>query len=84
MNDLFDPTVCVRFTFLPDRAHEFIEEPGQTVSQIECESIEEVMEFVSTFSDALLDASAIVPSYDEHKNKIIAKVVSLSDYAEEE
>jgi len=66
-----DPIVA-RFTFLPERAAEFLDE-GRLVTQIDCDSIEEVMEYVTQFQDALTDANAIVNG----------QVVNLSDFKEE-
>lgn len=71
MNQQLDPIVA-RFTFLPDRAAEFLDE-GRLVTQIDCDDIEEVMEYVTQFHDALSDASAIVNG----------KVVHLSDFNEQ-
>ena len=71
MNFTQEPIVA-RFTFLPERAAEFLDE-GRLVTQIDCDTIEEVMEYVTQFSDALVDANAIVNG----------KVVNLSDYSEE-
>ena len=66
-----DPVVA-RFTFLPDRAAEFLDE-GRLVTQIDCDNIEEVMEYVTQFGDAIVDANAIING----------QVVNLSDYKEE-
>ena len=66
-----DPVVA-RFTFAPDRASEFLDE-GRLVTQIDCDDIEEVMEYLTQFGDAITDASAIVNG----------QVVNLSDYTEE-
>jgi len=71
MHQSIDPIVA-RFTFIPERAAEFLDE-GRLVTQIDCDDIEEVMEYVTQFQDALLDASAIVNG----------QVVNLSDYTEE-
>ena len=71
MNQATDPIVA-RFTFSVDRADEFLED-GQLVTQIDCESIEEVMEYLTQFGDAILDCSAIVNG----------QVVNLSDNNEE-
>ena len=66
-----DPIVA-RFTFTPERAQEFLDE-GRLVTQIDCDSIEEVMEYVTQFGDAITDANAIVNG----------RVVNLSDYPED-
>lgn len=66
-----DPIIA-RFTFRPARASEFLDE-GRLVTQIDCESIEEVMEYVTQFGDAIVDANAIVNG----------RVVNLSDYPED-
>lgn len=64
--------IVARFTFLPERAAEFLDE-GRLVTQIDCDDIEEVMEYATQFQDALVDASAIVNG----------RVINLSDYTEE-
>ena len=69
MHQSLDPIVA-RFTFAPDRAGEFLEE-GQLVTQIDCVDIDEVMDYVTQFDDALTDASAIING----------QVVSLSEYS---
>ncbi len=61
--------IVARFTFSPERAPEFLDE-GRLVTQIDCDSIEEVMEYVIQFGDAIVDANAIVNG----------RVVNLSDY----
>ena len=66
-----DPIVA-RFSFKPDRAHEFLED-GQQVTQLEFESVDAVYEAAVQFADALLDANAIIDG----------NVVNLSDYKEE-
>ena len=66
-----DPIVA-RFTFTPERAEEFLDE-GRLVTQIDCDSIEEVMEYVTQFGSAITDANAIVNG----------RVVNLSDYSED-
>lgn len=79
-----DELVVARFTFKPERASEFIAEHSiyangetivsqPTVTQIECETVEEVMDYIVQFGDAILDCNAIVNG----------SVVTLSDYAEE-
>ena len=63
-----DPIIA-RFSFSPERASEFLDE-GRLVTQIDCDTIEEVMEYVTQFGDAIIDANAIVNG----------RVVNLSDY----
>lgn len=65
--EIADPIVA-RFTFKPDRAAEFLDD-GRLVTQIDCDDIDEVMEYVVQFDDALTDCSAIVNG----------QVISLSD-----
>ena len=72
MHQTFDP-ICARFTFAADRAAEFLDD-GQLVTQIDCDTIEEVMEYVYQFGDAILDCNAIVNG----------KVVNLADGPEED
>ena len=67
-----DPIVA-RFTFDPSRASEFLDE-GRLVTQIDCDSIEEVMEYVTQFGDAITDANAIING----------RVVNLSDFPGED
>ena len=62
-----DPIVA-RFTFTPERASEFLDD-GRLVTQIDCDSIEEVMTYLDQFGDAIIDCSAIVNG----------QVVNLSD-----
>ena len=52
--------IIARFTFKPDRAAEFLFDEGQFVSELQVDTIEEVMDYVLQFDDALVDASAIV------------------------
>ena len=61
--------IVARFSFNPERASEFLDE-GRLVTQIDCDTIEEVMEYVTQFGDAIIDANAIVNG----------RVVNLSDY----
>ena len=70
--EIADP-ITARFTFKADRAAEFLDE-GRLVTQIECDDIEEVMEYVVQFDDALVDCSAIVNG----------QVVSLSESSKED
>lgn len=72
MHQSLDPIVA-RFTFTVDRAGEFLDE-GRLVTQIDCESIEEVMEYLTQFGDAIIDCSAIVNG----------QVVNLSDNLKED
>ncbi len=73
MTQAFDhEPIVARFTFLPDRASEFLDE-GRLVTQIDCDDIDEVMDYVTQFRDALADASAIVNG----------QVVNLSDFPQE-
>ena len=77
-----DETISARFSFRPDRAEEFLEEKdendnwvynGQTVTERDYESVEELMTDVNAFSDALLDVNAIING----------QVINLVDYSEE-
>ena len=72
-----DAPICVRWTFLPERAAEFIEpieingsEFQPTVTQQEYDTIDEVMEILYGFDNAILDANALING----------KVVNLSDH----
>jgi len=58
MHQLSDPIIA-RFTFTIDRAGEFLDD-GRLVTQIDCETIEEVMEYLTQFGDAIVDCNAIV------------------------
>lgn len=71
--------IVARFQFKSDRAHEFLEAvdyDGTThqpvVTELQVDDIEEVMDYVRQFDDALVDCNAIVNG----------KVVNLSDFAE--
>lgn len=66
--------ITARFTFRPERAADFLEEPGRLVTQLDFESIEAVMEAVSEFQDALVDVNAIING----------QVVNLIDFSPEE
>ena len=73
-----DPIIA-RFQFNPDRAHEFLEvvdhdgdEYQPTVTELQVDDIEEVMEYVRQFDDALIDCNAIING----------KVINLSDFTE--
>ena len=65
--------ITARFTFRPERAGEFLEEPGRLVTQMEFETVDEIMEVVHQFDDALVDVNAIING----------KVVNLVDFSEE-
>lgn len=72
-------TIIARFNFKQSRAGEFLETveyDGEliqpTVTELQVDDIEEVMDYVRQFDDALLDCNAIVNG----------KVVNLSDFAE--
>ena len=67
-----DPIVA-RFTFTPERAGEFLDDPLRLVTQIDCESIDEVMEYLYQFGDAIVDCNAIVDG----------QVINLTDHPEE-
>lgn len=62
--------IIARFTFKPDRAAEFLFDEEQTVSELQVDTIDEVMDYVLQFDDALTDASAIVNG----------QVISLTDF----
>ena len=64
--------IVARFTFTPERAGEFLED-DRLVTQQEYENIDEIMEDLHMFGDAVIDCSAIVNG----------RVVSLSDHSEE-
>lgn len=63
-------TIIARFTFKADRAAEFLFDEDQLVSELQVDTIDEVMDFVFQFDDALADASAIVNG----------QVISLTDF----
>lgn len=72
-------TIVARFNFKQSRASEFLDvidldgkEFQPTVTELQVEDIEEVMDYVRQFDDALLDCNAIING----------KVVNLSDFAE--
>lgn len=72
-------TIVARFNFKQSRASEFldtVELNGKdfqpTVTELQVEDIEEVMDYVHQFDDALIDCNAIING----------KVVNLSDFAE--
>ena len=64
--------IVARFTFTPERAGEFLED-DRLVTQQEYETIDEIMEDLHMFGDAVVDCSAIVNG----------QVVNLSDHPEE-
>lgn len=72
-NQLIPDPIVARFTFSAERAAEFLDE-GRLVTQIDCDSIEEVIEYCTQFGDAITDANAIVNG----------KVVNLSDFPYED
>lgn len=59
MNQFAPTPVVARFTFHADRAAEFLED-GRLVTQIDCDSIEEVMEYLTQFDSAIADCNVIV------------------------
>lgn len=72
-------TIVARFNFKQSRASEFLDiveldgkEFQPTVTELQVEDVEEVMDYVRQFDDALLDCNAIING----------KVVNLSDFAE--
>ena len=65
--------ITARFTFRPERASEFLDEPGRLVTQMEFGTVDEIMEVVHQFDDALVDVNAIING----------KIVSLTDFSEE-
>ena len=65
--------ITARFTFHPERAGEFLEEPDRLVTQMEFETVDEIMEVVRQFQDALVDCNAIINGKD----------VNLTDFTEE-
>jgi len=69
-----DEMITARFTFRPERAGEFLDEPGRLVTQMEFETVDEIMEVVHQFDDALVDVNAIING----------KVVNLVDFSEED
>ena len=66
--------ISARFTFHPDRAGEFLEEEGRLVTQMEFSTVEEIMEIIHQFDDALVDVNAIING----------QVVNLVDFSEED
>jgi len=66
--------ITARFTFHPERAAEFLQEPGRLVTQMDFETVEEIMEIIQQFDDALVDVNAIING----------QVVNLVDFAEED
>ena len=73
--------IVARFTFTPERAEEFLADKdehgdlvysGRLVTQEEYETIDEIMDDLRMFGDAVIDCSAIVGG----------QVVSLSDHSE--
>ena len=71
--------IIARFQFNPDLAHEFLDvidydgdQYQPTVTEIQVDDIEEVMDYVRQFENALIDCNAIVNG----------KVINLSDFTE--
>ena len=71
--------IIARFQFKPSRANEFIDtlrvdgkEIQPTVSELQVDQVEEVMDYVRQFDDALIDCNAIVNG----------QVINLSDFTE--
>ena len=52
--------ITARFTFHPERASEFLEDEGRLVTQMEFETVDEIMECIEEFKDALVDVNAII------------------------
>ena len=52
--------ITARFTFRPERASEFLEDEGRLVTQMEFETVDEIMECIEEFKDALVDVNAII------------------------
>ena len=52
--------ITARFTFHPERAGEFLEDEGRLVTQMEFETVDEILECIDEFKDALVDVNAIV------------------------
>ncbi len=52
--------ISARFTFFPGRAGEFLEGEGRLITQIECETLDEVMEYTHQFDDALENVIAVI------------------------
>ena len=65
--------ITARFTFRPERADEFLDEPGRLVTQMEFATVDEVMDVIREFDDALVDVNAIING----------QVINLADFAEE-
>lgn len=71
-----DPIIA-RFQFNPARASEFLEtvdfegeEWQPTVTELQVDDIEEIMDYVRQFDDALIDCNAIVNG----------RIINLSDF----
>lgn len=63
--------IVARITFTPERAGEFLED-DRLVTQQEYETIDEIMDDLHMFGDAVIDCSAIING----------QVVTLSDHSE--
>ena len=66
--------LVARFTFTPERAGEFLEQDGQLVSQQGYDSVDEVIEDLRMFGDAIVECRAILAN---------GKELDLTDYPEE-
>jgi len=65
--------IIARFVFHPDHASQFLFEEGKTVSELQLDSIEETLDYVTQFEHALVDASFLING----------RVVELSDFMEQ-
>ena len=64
------PPIHARFEFAADRAAEFGWD-GQSIVEIEVESVQEILEYCDQFGDAIIDCTASVNG----------KVISASEFA---
>ena len=77
--------IVARFVFLPDRAGEFLFEEGQLVTEVQVDTIEEVMEYSYQFNDALEDAVVYMHAGINPKTgEPVYKTVSLLESSIEE
>lgn len=53
------PPITVRFEFAEDRADEFGWD-GQSIVELEVDSVEEILEYCEQFGDAIVDCTASV------------------------
>lgn len=79
-------SIIARFTFAPDRASEFIDEhvitqpdgteivSQPTITQLALDDVSEIIEFLESFGDAILDVSALING----------QVINLSDFVNSE